>query len=77
MASGYPWQDYMEYAIACPFELPFGTRIIVENQREWVCMDRGGAIVYDYESGAYWIDQLTANPEYIYGSVVTAKMILP
>ena len=75
MASGYPWQDYMEYAIACPSELPFGTKIIVENQREWICMDRGGAIVV--EDGVYWIDQLTANPEYIFGSVVQAKMILP
>lgn len=75
MASGYPWQDWMEYAIACPFELPFGTKIIVEGKREWMCMDRGGAIVK--EGDVYWIDQLTPYPEYVFGSVVPATMILP
>lgn len=75
MANGYPWQDYMEYAIACPPELPFGTKIIIEGQREWMCMDRGGAIVK--EGDVYWIDQLTANPQYIFGSVVPATMIFP
>ena len=75
MASGYAWQDYMDYAIACPPELPFGTKIIVENKREWMCLDRGGAIIK--EGDVYWIDQLTTTPEYVFGSVVSAKMILP
>lgn len=64
----------MDIAIACPVELEFGTKIIVEG-REWVCLDRGGAIVYD--GYAYWIDQLTASPEYPFGTIVEATMVEP
>lgn len=74
MSSGHRWQDYVDYAIACPKELPFGTKIIVDG-KEWECMDRGSAIVFDGQS--YWIDQLTGNPQYPFGTVVEAKMILP
>lgn len=74
MANGEAWQDWMDKAIACPPELPFETKIIV-NGREWICKDRGGAIVR--EGDTYWIDQLTANPEYEYGAVVEAKIIYP
>jgi len=74
MSSGKRWQDYMDVAAACPVELDFGTKIIVEG-KEWVCLDRGGAIIYD--GYAYWIDQLTANPEYPFGTIIEAVMIRP
>lgn len=74
MASGLPWQDYMDYAIACPRELDFGTKIVVEG-RTWECLDRGGAITYD--GMYYWIDQLTQNPEYAYGTIKEAVVIRP
>ncbi len=74
MASGLAWQDYVERAAACPREMPFGTRIILDGQ-EWVCLDRGGKIVY--KDGIPWIDFLTANPQYPYGSIVLAQIIYP
>ena len=74
MSSGLRWQDYVDYAIACPVELKFGTKIMIGN-KIWECLDRGGAIVYD--NGTYWIDQLTANPEYKFGQIVEATIIEP
>lgn len=74
MSNGERWQDYIDVAIACPIELEFGTKIII-GDKTWICMDRGGAIVYD--GYAYWIDQLTATPEYAYGQVVEAIVIEP
>lgn len=74
MSSGLRWQDYMDYAIACPIELEFGTKIMIGN-KVWECLDRGSAIVYD--GYVYWVDQLTANPEYEFGEVVEAIIIEP
>lgn len=74
MSNGERWQDWMDKAIACPFEIPFETKIVIED-REWICKDRGGAIYYD--GYAYWVDQLTESPEYSFGEIVEAKMILP
>jgi len=67
MASGEEWQEWIDKAIACPRELPFGTKIVV-GKEEWICKDRGGAIVVD--NGAYWIDQLTETPRYPFGELV-------
>ena len=79
MSSGLHWQEYMDVAIACPAELPFWTKIYIRNDagkiREWICLDRGGAILY--QDGVYWIDQLTRNPEYAFGTVMPAVMVLP
>ena len=74
MANGSRWQEFMDVAIACPVELDFGTKVIV-GVKTWECMDRGGAITFDGE--AYWIDQLTENPQYPYGAVVEAVIIRP
>lgn len=74
MSNGKRWQDYMDYAIACPQELDFGTKIIVEG-KTWECMDRGSAIIFDGE--AYWIDQLTENPQYAFGTLLEAEIIRP
>lgn len=74
MSSGLRWQEWMDKAIACPSTLPFWTRIVVDG-REWICLDRGGAIVM--VGDVYWIDQLTTTPEYRFGTVVEAEMFLP
>jgi hypothetical protein len=74
MANGEDWQNWMDKAIACPAELPFETRILI-NEREWICKDRGGAIVFDGE--AFWIDQLTETPEYSFGEIVEAIAYKP
>lgn len=74
MASGLPWENYVEKAIACPKELPFHTKIILDG-KTWECLDRGGAIVFD--GAYYWIDQLTAYPKYAFGTIKQAIMVLP
>jgi len=74
MASGKPWQNWKNKAIACPPEWSFGTRIIIKDQI-WTCMDRGGKIVF--EGGIPWIDLLTPKPPswYRYGKIVEAVLI--
>lgn len=74
MANGERWQDWMGKAIACPHQLPFETRIVIDG-KEWICKDRGNLIVFD--SYAYWIDQLTENPEYDFGTLKEAIMYRP
>jgi hypothetical protein len=74
MASGLSWQPYMDYAVACPKELPFKTKIIIEG-RTWECLDRGGKIIFD--GTYYWVDQLTKNPQYKYGTIMPALMVKP
>ena len=74
MSSGNRWQDYVDVAIACPTQWPFGTKVTVDG-KTWTCLDRGGAINCD--SGVCWIDQLTANPQYAFGSIVEAQIVFP
>jgi hypothetical protein len=75
MANGEPWQNYwgLNNTIACPFELPFGTKIMLDNQI-YTCRDRGGAIVVTYNN-EYWIDILAKNVPYKYGEVKTAYIV--
>jgi len=69
MANGQRWQDWVGKAIACPPELPFETIVMIDGQ-EWICKDRGGAIVYD--GNAFWIDQLLEDPQYAFGETLEA-----
>lgn len=69
MANGQRWQDWVGKAIACPPEFPFETIVMIDG-KEWICKDRGGAIVYD--GNAFWIDQLLENPQYAFGEMVEA-----
>jgi hypothetical protein len=75
MSDGEHWQDYWgEYnTIACPFELAFGTVILLDGN-EFTCRDRGGAIVITYE-GYYWIDILAETVPYKYGELRDAYLI--
>lgn len=74
MSSGYPWQDWVDRAAACPSSLPFGT-IIEFNNRRFICLDRGGKVV---QSGnTYWVDTLTEYPLGVYGSEVIGSMWYP
>ena len=74
MANGQDWKKWVEKAIACPAELPFETKIVITG-REWICKDRGGAVVYD--GMAFWVDMLTPTPEYAYGTTVEAMAYIP
>jgi hypothetical protein len=75
MSNGEHWQDYWgEYnTIACPFELPFGT-VIRLDENNFTCRDRGGAIVITYE-GYYWIDILAERVPYSYGELREAYIV--
>ncbi len=72
MSNGEHWQDYFKSndTIACPFELPFGTRIDFDGN-SYTCRDRGGAIVIT-EEGYYWIDILAERVPYKYGELKDA-----
>lgn len=75
MANGETWKDYYgkNNTIACPAELAFGTRILLDGNI-YTCRDRGGAIVVTV-NGEHWIDILANNVPYLYGEVKTAHII--
>ena len=75
MASLLPWQNWVYKATACVPEWPFGTLVIIDG-RTWICLDRGGRIVYD--KGVPWVDLLTdENLPYNYGEIVPAQIVFP
>ena len=69
MSNGERWQDYMgnNDTIACPVELPFGTKINFGGD-VFTCRDRGGGIVITSE-GYYWIEILAESVPYKYGEL--------
>lgn len=75
MANGESWKLYYgnNNTIACPIELPFGTRIMLD-ENIYTCRDRGGAIIVTQE-GHYWIDILAEKVPYYYGEVRTAYIL--
>jgi len=75
MASGLPWEDYVNIATACPSSYPFGTKFIVQG-REWVCLDRGGKIVQE-QDGTIWLDLLSPSAIVSYGTVLDVGVIHP
>ena len=72
MASGLPWQEYVDTAIACPPEFTFGTKILAFGT-EWICLDRGGAI--QYVDGIPWFDFLTGTPQVPFGTFVEVEIL--
>lgn len=74
MASGLRWQDWVDRAVACPAELPFGTKVYAFGQ-EWICQDRGGMIVR--EGSVYWFDFLTEKSPAPYGSYDEVIIVRP
>ena len=74
MSSGKMWEEYMGYAVACPDDLDFGTKIYAFG-REWMCLDRGGLIYKEGET--YRIDFLTPNSPAPFASQHQAYMVKP
>jgi hypothetical protein len=75
MANGQPWQEFIGYAIACPPEWKFGTKLIIDG-KTWECMDRGGAI--QIENGIAWVDFLSHGKPfdgYGYGWIFDAILV--
>ncbi len=81
MASGEPWQEWVDVAVACPFEYPFGTKFVIQG-KTWVCMDRGGGIKVILEwilgklTQTVWLDMLTEHTDIPYGSVIDVQVYL-
>lgn len=74
MRSGERWEEWVDVAIACPPEWPHHSQVVIDG-RQWVCLDTGGAIKYGHD-GIPWIDMLTQEPLYPFGSVVDATLYL-
>jgi hypothetical protein len=68
-------------AAACPPEWDFGTRFRTPDGREWICLDRGGAIRCGYTpywmeyDGLAWADLLTSSPGYGFGEVAEIEFL--
>lgn len=73
LANGEKWEKNVGYAIACPPELKFGTRIRILD-RVWTCKDRGSKITM--VDGKYWVDQLSPEAFVPYGKELEAEMYL-
>jgi len=73
MASGLPWQDYVNIAAACPSNWAFGTKFVVQG-KEWTCLDRGGKILEEPD-GTIWLDLLTPSAIVNYGTVMDVGII--
>lgn len=74
MASGKPWHEWVDRALACPKEIPFGTIFYIFD-KEWVCLDRGGKVIS--LGKVIWVDLLTPKAPVPYGTIVDAFMVLP
>lgn len=74
-ASGKAWQPLMEIACACPPQWAFGTKVILDG-KEWICEDRGGAIIFDY-NGYTYVDFMTQYPTHKYNELVDVVVIFP
>lgn len=72
MASGLPWEDWTNRAVACPPEWPFNTRVTL-GDKTWVCLDRGGKIIT--HDGLSWVDFMEKEPRYDHGTRVEARVL--
>jgi hypothetical protein len=76
MADGTAWQDGVGHAVACDVRYPFGTVVRVLSPAElagdWICQDRGSAIIYPY------IDFLHEPPNRVeWNFPIVAEVIYP
>lgn len=61
VANGDSFRDWIGRGVACPAEIPLGSRIFIRQvNQSFRCIDRGGAIVFD--GNRFWIDVLTDTP---------------
>jgi hypothetical protein len=76
VASGDPWQQWVQRGAACPIDWPFGTEVILDGTT-YTCIDRGAFIGYDSRTGAPIVDFLTDRPAYRFKEQVEAIVIFP
>lgn len=73
-ADGDSWEEWVEQAVACPPEWPFGTQVVFDEQT-WICKDRGAQI--RYVNDVPWVDFLTETPAHEFGDILTVTVIYP
>jgi len=73
MASGASTEKWVGKAAACPPEWPIGA-VVVLNDKEYVCLDRGGKI--QYNGDLPWIDFLERDAQYVYGTPISVTLKL-
>lgn len=71
---GKSWEELKGWVTACPLEWPFGTRVKV-LEKEWICVDRGGAI--QYVDGIPWVDLMSDTTLVSFGSIRKAQILYP
>lgn len=76
MASGQPWQSWINRAAACVWNWPFGTQVTLPGGEVFVCLDRGGAIVIG-DDGIPWIDLLVQYAPVPFGAVLPVTLRFP
>lgn len=80
MAAGHDARQWYGRALACPEEFPIGTRFEISGSRygladgDWVCLDRGGAIVIG-ENGVVRLDLLMRAP--IWRETLSVEVVYP
>ena len=72
MASGKNWANYVDRALACPSEYPFGTKFVIFG-KVWECWDRGGAIVR--QGNVIWLDLLTQRAPVPFGTEMEVQVL--
>lgn len=75
MASGRNWAKYIDKAVACPPEFPFGTEFDILD-KTYTCWDRGGKI-QRLGPNLIWLDILTKKAVVPFGTVVKVFYRLP
>lgn len=78
MRSGLPWESFYGLAAACPFDWPYGTWVEIPGVGSFICLDRGGSIICDYESGICNVDILAPYvPGGLNGAVIDVTLWVP
>ena len=76
MSSGERWENWIGRASACVKEWPFWARFTLPGGEEFICLDRGGAIVIGVD-GLPWVDLLVETPPVPFGTPVQVSVIWP
>lgn len=67
-ASGIHWKAVWGFSAACPPQWPYGTWVDIPTVGAFVCLDRGGAVLYNPATGAYAVDILGPPGPWVLGT---------
>ena len=70
-ASGIPWENVMDLAVACPYDFPLGSWVEIREMGSYICLDRGEMVCVN---GICEMDILSANIGHFDGGTYDAKV---